>query len=249
MLSKFLEQVKFLFLSLFPGATVSNGCDYQVKLKPVEVFYSGDKYETYMDQEISQVGYPQYKINWFTGDRDNGFIVINAERGAGVDLFLSLELVKKQDSADHLIYLDQRKKVASCFGDKLVDQLFEKAKIIPKCVANSFIIRGLFSVYNISEKCSSQKIPKDCVVVSHPSSKYHGSLAFHPASSPCVNINYDQKSSIILLFTSHAIKATDAILAARSTTVFKNLNHLSEFLNEKCPGAKFCQDVAEQIIF
>ena len=126
--------------------------------------------------------------------------------------------------------MDQRKRVAKDLGPTVVNQLFDDANIQPACCKNSVLVRGLFSLdskYNATEST----IPQDCFLVSFKTTNaYHGSLACHPASSPCISINLCSKSEILLILTGkNASECADAILNHRENTRFGTTAELHRF--------------------
>jgi len=57
---------------------------------------------------------------------------------------------------------------------------------------------GLFSLYAVGN-LSKDNLPDNSFVVNLSTTmKYHGCLTFHPASSPCININHACKTLIKL---------------------------------------------------
>jgi len=69
--------------------------------------------------------------------------------------------------------------------------------------------------------------------------QYHSSLAYHPASSPCVDINHDSKSAILFVLegpnANITISCAEEILETRNTKKFTNLDQLREFvLKHRC---------------
>jgi hypothetical protein len=227
------------FSQLCSGALV-NGCSEEVNLKPVTIVESAEKYSEDLGEIVSMNLYPQKKVNWFKGDGENGYVVLNQTGGPGVDVFFSLMCTNKPDN--YVICVDQRKREAASLGPKIANDYFQDENILPTfCKDQSILYRGLFSAF--SSYKDTHSIPLNCFMVSYTNTQnYHSSLAIHPAASPCVNVNYDPISYLKLITSD---RGASAIELRRITKKFENMNDLEKFLSD---GINALKD-KERIIF
>lgn len=223
-----------LFSDIVLGALIS-GCKERVRLRPVSVVKSHDPYGSGISKTLPLSGYPQKTFNWV--DEEDGYIVLNAENGAGVDIFFAL---KREDNPGYVVCVDQRKRVAGSLGPKAATTLLEKANILPVSLRDAVLVRGLCSLFpQFSQK--SSELPNDCFVLSYSTtSDYHQSLGPHPAASPCVNINFDNKTTVKMV-----TNIPDEVVARRSTKLFQDIEELREFVEGK--GGKLKDE--ERILF
>jgi hypothetical protein len=172
-------------LDLFKGALV-NGCDQFVRLKPMYVIETKDKFNRNIGEYVGIKGHYDDKKNW----RRNGFVVLNGESGKGVDIFYCLD---KSKGEGQIVITDQRKCTSGTVGASKVGLLVENARIMSSVVC-------LFSCLTTS--CLKQgNIPDDCCVVSYSQTRaYHGAMWVHPAASPCINVNLASPSFLKILF-------------------------------------------------
>ena len=240
---------------IFKGAMV-NGCDYKVKLKPVEVFRTSDCFSEDIEEEIEKFADNRInaKMNWLK----EGCVVINGEGGKGVDIFWAMEeingsyVVITGNQLLHILYFsyyfhhsDQRKRVAGCLGEKVAKKLISKARIIPKIGGEDcIVVSGLFSLYpNFSGDESD--IEKDSFLACYSNTKeYHGGLVLHPASNPSVNLNSDCAAALKMVMTAEQAKS---VIAQRKVKKFKNLGDLKNYLEGK--GLKKELKDEERIMF
>jgi len=125
-----------------------------------------------------------------------------------------------------------------------VEKYLTKEDIFPDFLKNdaylkdSVLFRGLFSSFSSYGQTKNQKLPDNSFIVTYSNTKqYHNSLAFHPAASPCVNVNYDPISYIKLITTTD--KAVDAILLWRLTRKFVDMAEFEKFMEAGQHTIKF----------
>jgi len=227
------------FSTICSGALIE-GCKEEVILQPVTIFESAEKYSVDLGAEISMHQYPQFKVNWVVGNNGQSYVVLNQEAGEGVDIFFSL---KRKYGDGYVICVDQRKREAKNLSKNEAIGLLSGENILPNWIDKENILyRGLFSSFatyarqqqkeqqrqNPGNEIQLPQPPNDCFLVSFSNTEaYHSSLAYHPAASPCVNINYDSISYLRLITSSNG---ADAIYLRRITKSFKNLQELEVFL-------------------
>eukprot|EP01125_Pyxidicula_operculata_P012989 TRINITY_DN4278_c1_g1_i1.p1 TRINITY_DN4278_c1_g1~~TRINITY_DN4278_c1_g1_i1.p1 ORF type:complete len:570 (+),score=29.88 TRINITY_DN4278_c1_g1_i1:178-1710(+) len=176
------------FSYLCSGALM-NDCTEEVNLRPVKIIRSSIKYDEEIPERIGVITNPSEVYNWVKGDNHCGVVVLNAPGGEGLDIFFALE---RTHGKGYVICVDQRKRVSQGIGKKGAKDLLEEENILPDCCKDATLIRGLFNPYP-HFKVSASELPSNCFVVSYSTTyNYHLSLYTHPASSPCININYDE---------------------------------------------------------
>jgi hypothetical protein len=212
---------------------VINGCTQTVDLFPMEVLQIHETLSPDL-KEIVTTKPSLQKINWVRGDttrtwwgRDNArekvtYCVLNGTGGKGVDIFCALKI---SNSSDYLLYADQRKRVAASLGPVTANDLIQKAAIMPSCLGeNAGYVLGLFSLLS-SYRHEPETLSENSFVLSYGQHKlFHGCLASHPAASPCIDVNFDNGSTLKLL-TSVA-KIVHEIMAQRP---FVDLEEFSNF--------------------
>eukprot|EP00732_Lithocolla_globosa_P002410 Lithocolla_globosa_v1_NODE_1565_length_2482_cov_16.247631.p1 type:complete len:765 gc:universal NODE_1565_length_2482_cov_16.247631:2415-121(-) len=232
-----LGETVVAFSDLCKGA-VKNGCEDKVILRPVEVFETESAYGVDIQRKIPQFKNSAHTIDWVTGDtltgESHGYVVINGANGKGVDVFFALR--SAFDATRYFVCADQRKRVAGCLGEDTALKLIEKARISPgdQVEVNLTVIVGLFSVFPHFSSKSGDALPsKSFVVAYEQSERYHGSLQFHPASSPCINVNDDSSSTIqMVLRGGKRADAAALIIEKRKTTRFQNVSELETVAND-----------------
>eukprot|EP00732_Lithocolla_globosa_P001005 Lithocolla_globosa_v1_NODE_419_length_4112_cov_8.573330.p1 type:complete len:604 gc:universal NODE_419_length_4112_cov_8.573330:280-2091(+) len=202
------------------NGALSNGCDKKVVLRPVEVFTTSAKFSENIDRNIPHTGDSQYKIDWVGGDtmneQNHGYVVINGEGGNGVDIFFSLKCSLDER---YLVCTDQRKRKSGYMGENAATELIKKARIYPKNLkVPVVVVVGLFSMFPHFNHSKSVLPPNSFVVSYDQTSSYHGGLQYHPASSPCINVNDDSVSALkMCLFGTDASKGATLIIDRRKT--------------------------------
>jgi hypothetical protein len=207
------------------GASV-NGCAYDILLRPMRVMETDAKFGVDLKASVPEKENLSHHVNWLT----EGWVLLNGSGGTGVDIFFALCLA---DGSGHVVCSDQRKREAGSFGAKRAENLWGKAHQIPLCLStNSKVIVGLFSMFP-SYNRATDSLPDDCFVVSFREHQdYHGCLVLHPASSPCVDVNRDNQSMLILL-DSVNVEIARAIIAHREHSPFANISDFKSFLKTK----------------
>jgi hypothetical protein len=174
------------FTWICDGAMI-NGCDYEVELKPVEVRatteqLSADTGDTVNERDTNT------PLPWLRGRDGIWFVLINGADGPAVDLFFCLPLA----NVDGVLFCgDQRKFTSANLGEQRAEDLLNAVRRqVPRCLpGGSRVVTALFSLFP-SFNSEEDGLPEDSFVVSFAEhSFYHGSLAFHPASSPCIDVN------------------------------------------------------------
>jgi hypothetical protein len=214
------------FELLFPGAVV-HGCDYTVKLRPMAVFRTSISLQEvgFSEPLLPQAENSAYSRNWLT----TGLVVLNGDSGAGLDLFLALELLGE----GVLVFVDQRKRVAGCLGATTATKLLEKARGKLEATGEvKAVVAGLFNT--LPNKAPGVKdLPVDSIVVAFPQSgKYHGCLCYHPASTPLVCVNDGNKTSLRLVFKGATWKAViDTIFSTTPRPRFADMDQFQAFVS------------------
>jgi hypothetical protein len=177
------------FTWICDGALTS-GCNYLVDLKPMEVrattdLLSPDSGATVNERDSNK------PIPWLHGTDSTGFVMVNGANGRALDVFFCLPL---HGTRGVLFCGDQRKYSSQGIGEWRATDLLQAIRAqAPRCLPEgSHVVAALFSLFpsfNV-EADADGALPGDSFVVSFAEHAfYHGSLAFHPASSPCIDVN------------------------------------------------------------
>lgn len=229
---------------VFKGALIK-GCDYEVKLRPMVVVETTDKFLVEIPRNVGRKGNYFEQYDWF----DQGVVVLNGEGGTGVDLFFALE---KGNSKEYVVFVDQRKRVAgNNLGPISVKKLLQKAEIMPVVVpAGSTLVKGLFSCVTDSNVGLDDLIP-DSIVVSYSQNElYHGTLWTHPAAYPFVRINTDTSASIQMLFKGKQKREMSAaILSERKKQKFTTVDDFKRFTDAQKLDTELITDFEPRISF
>ena len=176
------------FTWICDGAMI-RGCDYEVELKPVEVRATTDQLSAGTGDTVNERD-TNTPLPWLKGSDDGvWFVLINGANGPAVDLFFCLPLAEGNDGV--LFCGDQRKFTSANLGEHRAEELSNAVRgRVPLCLPEgSHVVTALFSLFP-SFNSEEDGLPEDSFVVSFAEhSFYHGSLAFHPASSPCLDVN------------------------------------------------------------
>ena len=175
------------FTWICDGAMI-RGCEYEVELKPVEVRATTEKLSVNTGDTVNERD-TNKQLPWFRGRDGIWFVLINGANGPAVDLFFCLPLANNVGGV--LFCGDQRKFTSSNLGEHRAEELLNAVRgQVPRCLpGGSRVVTALFSLFP-SFNSEEDGLPEDSFVVSSiEHSFYHGSLAFHPASSPCIDVN------------------------------------------------------------
>jgi hypothetical protein len=221
---------------IFEGALL-NDCNHVVRLKPMLVMETEEVFSENIGVEVGTRGFPNHTKNWV----DDGWIVINGERGKGVDLFFCLERV---DSPGIVVITDQRKRIPGYFGMKRIKAIVNKAKIVPKFHENVSMIACIFSCFSQTDLKFNQIPSESCLVSYNQSKDYHG-------SSPCININQAPISHIKTLFSGQdSTLLCDMLLQERNKRrKFKSLSEFQDFVKSNKLVVHFRKDFADRAVF
>ena len=216
--------------------SVRNGCDYVVSLVPMHVHEIEQEISRSLPKKVTEKAHNK-QINWLEGDEVNGNLVryclLNGNNGAGVDVFAALPMVNSS-SESVLLYCDQRKVVADSLGQKTVQKLIKKATIKPDILPEgSECVRGLFSIL-ASFNGKPADIEEDSFVLSYKQHRefYGESLSYHPACRTYIDVNNDNKSTLLLL-TSINKEKVDDILSRRDENKFSSREDFVDFCRNK----------------
>jgi hypothetical protein len=222
---------------LFKGALV-NGCDQSVRLKPMQVIETEDKFNENLGDCVGLKGHQDEKRNW----RQEGLVVLNGESGKGVDIFYCLDKPRKDGQ---IVITDQRKRISGALGASRVGSLVEKARIMSSVVC-------LFSCFTPS-RFEHGNIPEDCCLVSYSQTRaYHGAMWVHPAASPCVNLNLASVSYLKMVFKGKDCdEFCQEILKERTKRKFLSIVDLEKFISAKKQkmDVNIREDDLERIVF
>ncbi len=215
----------FSFSLVCTGAAV-NGCSDKVKLRHMRVMETDAKFGRELPNEVSEKDNGSNKVDWL----QTGWVLLNGAGGIGVDIFFALPLA---NGLGHVVCADQRKREAGSLGEKRAAAQVEKARSRPRCLSEqSKLVVGLFSMFPSYEQ-GADDLPDDCFVVSFREHQaYHGCLTLHPASSPCVDVNRDNQSTLELLQNVNATLAK-AVMARRDLHPFVDICDFKNFLKSK----------------
>ena len=124
-------------------------------------------------------------IDWTSG----GYIVVNDDGGAGVDIFFAL---KDAATGKDVVIVDQRKRQCGNFQSVCPDFLV---------ASGARLVRGVMHCGSPSN-LSTDVVPDDCFVVSRAESeKFYGTtLAYHPACWPVVSMNSACQTALTTVF-------------------------------------------------
>lgn len=175
------------FTWICDGAMI-RGCDYEVELKPVEVRATTEKLSANTGDTVNERD-TNKQLPWLRGRDGVWFVLINGADGPAVDLFFCLPLAKNAGGV--LFCGDQRKFSSANLGEYRAEELLNAMRgQVPRCLPEgSRVVTALFSLFPSFNR-GEDGLPEDSFVVSFAEhSFYHGSLAFHPASSPCIDVN------------------------------------------------------------
>jgi hypothetical protein len=209
---------------LFNGSVIC-GCNEKVFLKPMQVMETSDIYNEEIGAVISEKK-NNYRRNWI----EDGWIVINGESGKGVDLFFSLKRCKL--NSGYVVVTDQRNYSYGNMDQMNLCDLVEKSKILPKLCEESINISCIFS--HFSPQMNHDYLPYNICFVSNSESRdYHGSLWFHPAASPNINVNNAPLSSLKMLFKGKDTEEfCQEILSTRAKRAILDVNEVEEILKK-----------------
>lgn len=176
------------------------------------------------------------RISWLCGDGGIYYCMVNGASGAGIDIAAALPL---KASGGLLWYVDQRRSVAKNIA------MNAAALVTPSCLpAGSVVVCGLFHRL-ASFNDVSELLPYNTFVLSYRNHEaFHGSLSYHPASRPHVNVNHDNVSALRLL--KSVVPIVDDILARRREAMFRDVNDFIAFCQEK--GCSLMESETDRIV-
>eukprot|EP00039_Didymoeca_costata_P017664 m.328982 g.328982 ORF g.328982 m.328982 type:complete len:989 (+) comp16566_c0_seq26:227-3193(+) len=212
------------FQEILDGAE-SNGCDVLVKLTPVKVVEIKETLSNKMTTKSFVFGVEHNDrlpcLHNPTSDEDN-FVFLNGKSGKGVDIFTSFP---KPHGNGIVLYLDQRKRVAKTMAQSAMDEILrEMQAVAPQISAESVCV---FGVCNMMSSVRAD-LPNNSFHLSFDIlEKFYGSFVGHPACSPGINVNFANKSTLMLLKSIKAI--VDAIVERRESKHFDNIDVFKEF--------------------
>lgn len=152
--------------------------------------------------------------------------MVNSDSGAGVDYFLSLI---DKSSGNLVLIKNQRKYSHQAVGAKTLQNLREKAvrgsplrdQLTPPC---SHEVVSIFSLA-VDIEPGSEILDKGTVYLCRPhAAAYHGSLKFHPAGSPFLNLNYANETAI----KSNLLEGNECKRSAAAQCIVKFRNESSK---------------------
>ena len=192
------------------------------------------------------------QIDWLSASESVRYCLLNGASGTGVDIFSSLRLhspssspSSSSSSSQVLVYLDQRKRVATntvtMFNANTLLRAMEK--FIPpdhQCVMGVF---SLLASCRLEPNCPD--LQQDSFVLSYSQLfQFLGMLSTHPACSPCINVNYDNRSSLRLLKSSSSI--IEKIVRKRNWERFDSVDEFKKFCDKE--GAPLSEEDEERVV-
>jgi hypothetical protein len=223
---------------LFEGALI-NGCEQEVKLRPMVVMETEDEISEELGPIISRKGHVNEKHNYLK----EGIVVVNGENGKGVDIFFAL----KTTNGSYICINDQRTYDSAQPAKKSISDLQTVATIKPN-IENVTVIPCLFSCF-ADPKVRSTDLQPNSIVVTYPQSMaYHGSFFIHPASSPVININNTSMTQLKnLLQGANAAEAARLIVARAKREPYTSIEDFERDLQELNNGVSLNQNAKGRI--
>jgi hypothetical protein len=177
---------------LLPGTLMSSETSaIFVKLVPSRVIRCAGAFGASTPQLIPRKGNQLETIDWTSG----GYIVVNDDGGAGVDIFFAL---KDATTGRVVVFVDQRKRQFGKFEPSDAKKYLKKLAVCPNFLVRNRarLVRGIMNSVAPSN-LAKYEVPRDCFILSrNETEQFHGTLAYHPASSPVICINSACKTAL-----------------------------------------------------
>jgi hypothetical protein len=222
------------------GANI-NGCDHEVSLCPMEVRALEEAVGPKSSPTLSEKSTHKPLRYHKESPEEIWFVFINGANGPAIDVFFCLPL---HGSSGVLFCGDQRKYSSTGLGQWRASDLLQGIhNQAPPLPPGSRVVAALFSLFpsfNMDGDVEGN-LPADSFIVSfteHPI--YHGSLAYHPASSPCIDVN---RCGVEMLKKLTSIAAyVDRILEQRPFSTLKDFQNF-------CGGTLSKEDAERAIVY
>eukprot|EP00732_Lithocolla_globosa_P002421 Lithocolla_globosa_v1_NODE_1577_length_2471_cov_446.691639.p1 type:complete len:745 gc:universal NODE_1577_length_2471_cov_446.691639:92-2326(+) len=214
------------------------GCEQEVLLRPMQVLRTTTTFSPEIFATLPEYGDPCNIRDWVQGENfdvegneKRSYVVVNGENGEGVDVFFAL---KCPGSDRHLVCVDQRKRVAGSLGTDVASRLIERARIHPKNLGEVTLVVGLFSLFPHFKESKANNLPNNSFIVAYDQSgSYHGALQYHPASSPCINVNDEPVSNLKIVLTGKdCAEGAKHIMNERKRKRFQKVEEVEKYLKK-----------------
>jgi hypothetical protein len=218
---------------LFPGARMSSETrNISVKLVSSRVIRCAERFGSLTTPLISRQGNQSEQIDWTSG----GYIVVNGDNGAGVDIFFAL---KDAATDEVVVFVDQRKRQFGKFQPSHAKEYLGKLSVCPAFLKESArLVRGVMNCVSASN-LAAYTVPDDCFLLSRDETElFHGTLAYHPACTPIISINSACKTALKTLFRGdrkHIDEVVEEIMRKREEPSggYSNSEELGSFCEAK----------------
>ncbi|KAG2503037.1 hypothetical protein JM16_009191, partial [Phytophthora kernoviae] len=181
---------------LLPGTLMSAKTRaISVKLVPSRVIRCAGAFGASTPRFIPRKGNQLETIDWTSG----GYIVVNDDGGAGVDIFFAL---KDAATGNEVVIVDQRKRQFGKFQPSHASVYLDKLSVCPDFLVASGarLVRGVMNCVS-SSNLATYVVPDGCFVLSRAKTEqFHGTLAYHPACSPVISMNSACKTALKTVF-------------------------------------------------
>ncbi|KAK1941037.1 hypothetical protein P3T76_007743 [Phytophthora citrophthora] len=198
---------------LLPGAKMTAKTSrVSVNLVPSRVVKTADQYGSSIGPEICLDEYE--RIDWTSGGR----IVLSEDNEAGVDIFFTLKETKTNNLT---VFVDRRKRHNGPFKFRHAKKHFKQMDVLPQFLEGSGVrlVRGVMNCAS-SSNLGMYEMDHDCFLLPREKNEtFHGTLAYHPACSPVVDINSASLTALrsVLKGSKEAVdEAIEVILRKRN---------------------------------
>ena len=173
-------------------------------------------------------------------------IAVNGGGGEGVDIFFA---ERKASDNQVVVFVDQRKRIHGKFHPSRAKLFLQKLAVCPEFLQSSaLVVRGVTNCVSLGALGDHFSVPSGCFLTSRKQSMvFHGSLAYHPACSPCISINTSCKTALQAAFigTEKSIGyAVKKILGKRKEISggFKSREEVQKFLRVERADVEMIDD-------
>ncbi|TMW58955.1 hypothetical protein Poli38472_007100 [Pythium oligandrum] len=192
---------------LLPGTLMSDETRaISVKLVPSRVIRCAGAFGASTPPLIPRKGNQLETIDWTSG----GYIVVNDDGGAGVDIFFALE---DATTGNTIVFVDQRKRQLSKFQPSHAKDYLGKLSVCPDFLVASGarLVRGIMNSV-ASSNLAKYEVPHNCFILSRrESEQFHGTMVYHPACSPFICINSACKTALKIVLNGNAREVDEII--------------------------------------
>jgi hypothetical protein len=221
--------------TLFPGAQYSSFAQSSlfVTLRPAKVMKA--QIPLSVDSNLESISGEQGSVN--LKDPKHCFVMLNADKGKGVDVFF---LLPRADGEGYVLILDERKRAASLtLSDKPIKSFSQRmSAVVPRNLENVTIVRCLFASLSSFGK-EKYVIPQGVLIFGKEELRiYHTSLAYHPAARCRINVHLADQTLLAsglqeFMTKKIATECAAAIASVREGSMFLDFYSLQSELERR----------------